>query len=87
MKTLIQKDTHTQIFTAALFIITKIQKQPQYPSRDEWIHKVCYTHTHRNITHLSKRIQPFATTWIDLRKYYAWCNKDKYSTLVLICEF
>ena len=37
------------MFIAALFIITKIWKQPKCPSTDEWIEKICvcvYTHTH-----------------------------------------
>ena len=31
-KTIICKDTCTPVFTTALFIITKTQKQPSYPS-------------------------------------------------------
>ena len=45
MKALIQKDTCTLMFTAALFTIAKICKQPKWPSIDEWIKKM-YTHTH-----------------------------------------
>ena len=40
-KTLTQKDTHTLIFIAALFIIAKVWKQPKCPSIDEWIKKMC----------------------------------------------
>ena len=36
-KTLIQKNINTPIFIAALFTITKIWKQPKWPSIDEWI--------------------------------------------------
>ena len=36
-KTLIQKDTCTPIFIAALFTIAKTWKQPKSPSTDEWI--------------------------------------------------
>ena len=43
-KTLLQKDTCTPMFTAALFTIGKIQKQPKCPSTDE--EYVVYTHTH-----------------------------------------
>ena len=39
MKTLIWKDKCTPIFTAALFTITKIWKQPKCLSTDEWIKK------------------------------------------------
>ena len=50
-KTLIQKDTCTPMFIAALFTIAKIWKQPKSPSTDEWIKKMwgvyvyIYTHT------------------------------------------
>ena len=36
-KTLIQKDTHSPVFTAVLFSIAKTWKQPKWPSTDEWI--------------------------------------------------
>ena len=37
MKALIQKDTHTPVFTGALFTTAQTQKQPRHPSREEWI--------------------------------------------------
>ena len=36
-KTLIQKNTSTPMFTAVLFTIAKIWKQPKCPPVDEWI--------------------------------------------------
>ena len=60
-KTLIQKDTCTPMFIAALFTIAKIWKQPKCPSTEEWIKKmwgvcVCvHTHTH---THTHNGILP-----------------------------
>ena len=39
-KTLIQNDTRTPIFTAALFTIAEIQNQPHCPSTDKWIKKM-----------------------------------------------
>ena len=44
MKTLIQKDTHTSMFKAALFTIAKIWKQPIWQSTDKWI-KTWYLYT------------------------------------------
>ena len=47
-KRLIRKDVCTPMFIAALFIVAKIWKQPQCPSIDEWIKKMCvyiYIHT------------------------------------------
>lgn len=34
------KDTRAPMFTAALFTITKIQKEPKHPSIDGWIKKI-----------------------------------------------
>ena len=39
-KTIIQKDTCTSMFTAALFTIAKTWKQPICPSTDEQIKKM-----------------------------------------------
>ena len=44
-KTIIQKDTCTPMFTAALFTIAKTWKQPKCPSTDEWIKKMWYVYT------------------------------------------
>ena len=37
-KTLIKKDTCTQMFIATLFVIARTWKQPKYSSIHEWIH-------------------------------------------------
>ena len=39
-KTIIQKDTYTPLFIAALFTIARIWKQTKCPSTDEWIKKI-----------------------------------------------
>ena len=39
-KTLIQRDTCTPMFIAALFTIAKICKPPKHPTIDEWIKKM-----------------------------------------------
>ena len=39
-ETKILKDTCIPLFTATLFTIAKIWKQPRCPSRDEWIRKL-----------------------------------------------
>ena len=44
-KTLIQKNTSTPMFIAALFTVTKIWKQPKCPSVDEWIKLLWDTYT------------------------------------------
>ena len=44
-KTVIQKDTCTPVFIAALFLIARTWKQPKCPSEDEWIRKQWYIYT------------------------------------------
>ena len=43
-KTIIQKDTCTPMFIAALFTIAKTWKQPECPSTEEWV-KIWYMYT------------------------------------------
>ena len=40
-----ERDTCTPMFIEALFIISKIWKQPRCPSADEWIKKLWYIYT------------------------------------------
>ena len=44
-KTIIQNDTYTPMFIAALFTIAKTWKQPRCPSTNEWIKKMWCIHT------------------------------------------
>ena len=44
-KTKIQNNTCTPMFIAALFAITKIQKQPKCPLTEHWIKKIWYIYT------------------------------------------
>ena len=44
-KTIIQKDTCTPTFIAALFTIARTWKQPKYPSTDERIKKMMQIYT------------------------------------------
>ena len=44
-KTIIQKDTCTPMFTAALFTTAGSWKQPKCPSTDEWMKKMWYIYT------------------------------------------
>ena len=44
-ETIIEKDSCTPIFIAALFTIARTQKQPRCPSTNEWIQKLWYIYT------------------------------------------
>ena len=66
-KTIIQKDTYTPKFTAALFTIAKTWKQPKCPLTEEWIKKMWYTYTMKCYLAIEQnKIMPFAATWMDL---------------------
>ena len=66
-QTLIQKDTHTSMFTAALFIIAKKWKKPKGSSAGEWTLKMWYRHTMEYYLAITKReTSPFSTAWMDV---------------------
>ena len=53
-KTLIEKNISTRMFTAALFTIAKIWKQPKCPSIDEWIKQLWDIYTMENYLAIRK---------------------------------
>ena len=64
---LIQKDTYTPVFIAALFTIGKTRKQFKCPSTDKQIKKAWCIHTMEYYSAIEKNeIMPFAATWMDL---------------------
>ena len=64
---MVQKDTYTPVFIAALFIIAKTRKQPKCPLTNEWIKKMWYVYTMEYYSAIKKNeIRPFAATWMDL---------------------
>uniref|UniRef100_A0A8D0UZR8 DUF1725 domain-containing protein n=2 Tax=Sus scrofa TaxID=9823 RepID=A0A8D0UZR8_PIG len=66
-KTMTQKQTHTPVFIAALYIIAKTWKQPNCPSTEEWIKKMWYIYTMEYYLAIKrKEIMAFAATWMDL---------------------
>ena len=63
---IIQKDTRTPNFTAALIAITRTQKQPKCPSAEEWVKKAWHVYTVEYYSTTKKNgIMPFAEIWMD----------------------
>ena len=89
MKTLFQKDTHTQC-SQQHFTIAKTWKKPKCLSTVEWIKKMWYICIQWNITKPQKKNEliPSAPTWIDLEivilSEVSQTEKDKYY-ISLIC--
>ena len=87
-KTIIQKDTCTPIFTAALFTTVRTWKKLKCPT-EEWIKKMWYIYTMEYYSAIKKnKIMPFAATWMDLEivilSEVNQTQKDKYM-ISLIC--
>ena len=88
-KNMIQKDTCTPMFGAALFTIAKTWKQPKRPLTDEWI-KMWYTYTMEHFSAIKKNeIMPLAATWMDLEiiilSEVSQTQKDQDHMILLIC--
>ena len=55
------------MFIAALFIVSKIWKQPKCPSRDEWIKKTWNIYTVEYYSAIKRnKIELFIVRWMDL---------------------
>ena len=90
-KTVIQRDTGTSVFTAALFIIAKSRKQPKCPSTDEWIKKTWYIYTMEQDSAVKRNeIMPLTTLWMQLEigllSAVSQKEKDRCRMTSLVCR-
>ena len=81
--TIIEKDTCTLMFIAALFTIAGTQKQPRCPLTDEWIKKLWYIHTMEYYpTMKRKTFESVLMRWMNLepimQSEVSQKGKDKY---------
>ena len=89
-KTIIQNDTCTPVFIAALFPIARSWKQPKCPSTDEWIRKMWYTYTMEYYSAIKRNeIGSFVETCLDLESVIqsevSQKEKNKCHILTHIC--
>ena len=90
-KTIIQKDTCTTMFIAALFTIASIWKQPKCPLTDEWIKKMWHIYTMEYYSAIKRsEIELFVVRWMDLESVIqsevSQKEKNKYHILTHIYE-
>ena len=80
-KTIIQKESCTTMFIAALFTIARTRKPPRCPSTDEWIKKMWHVYTMNEYYSAIKRneIELFVVRWLDLEIVIQSevCQKEK----------
>ena len=66
-KTIIQKESCTKMFIAALFTIARTWKQAKCPSTDEWIKKMWLIYTVEYYSAIKRnKIELFVVRWMDL---------------------
>ena len=88
-ETIIDRDTCTQMFVAALFIIARTWKQPRCPSADKWIRKLCYIYTMDYYSAIKKNIfESVLIRWMKLepiiQSEVSQKEKHQYSILTYI---
>ena len=87
-KTIVQKESGTTMFIAALFTIARTWKQPKCPSKDEWI-KMWHIYTMEYYSAIKRNeIELFVVRWMDLESVIqskvSQKEKNKYCMLTHI---
>ena len=88
-KTIIQKESCTKMFIAALFTIARTWRQPKCPSTDEWIKKMWCIYTMEYYSAIKKnKTELFVVSWMDLetviQSEVSQKEKNKYCMLTHI---
>ena len=77
------------MFTAVLFTVAKIWKQPKCPLIDKQINKLWYIYHGMLTSHKKNEILQFSTAWLDLDDItlgeVSQAEKDKHCMISLIC--
>ena len=88
-KTIIQKESCTTMFIAALFTIARTWKQPKCPLTDEWIKKIWYIYTMEYYSAIKRsEIESLVVMWMNLESVIqsevSQKEKNKYRILTHI---
>ena len=88
-KTIIQKESCTTMFIAALFTIARTWKQSKCPSTDEWVKKRWHIYTMEYYSAIKRnKIELFVVRWMDLESVIqsevSQKEKNKYRMLTHI---
>ena len=86
-KTIIQKESGTTMFIAALFTVARTWKQPKCPSTDEWIKKMWHIYTMEYYLAIKRNeIELSVVRWMDLETVIQSevSQKNKYHMLTHI---
>ena len=88
-KTIIQKESCTMMFIAALFTIARTRKQPKCPSTDEWIKKMWHIYAMEYYSAIKRNeIELFVVRGMDLESVIqsdvSQKEKNKYRMLTHI---
>ena len=88
-KTIIQKESYTTMFIAALFTIARTWKQPKCPSTDEWIKKIWHIYIMEYYSAIKRnKTELFVVRWMDLESVIqsevSQKEKNKYRMLTHI---
>ena len=68
LKTIIQNESCTTVFIAAVFTIARTWKQSKCPSTDEWIKEMWHMYTIEYYSAIKRnKIELFVVRWMDLR--------------------
>ena len=69
-KTIIQKESCTTMFIAALILIARTRKQPKCPLTDDWIKKMWHIYTMEQYSAIKRNdIELFVVRWMDLESF------------------
>ena len=86
-KTVIEKDTYTPVFTAALFTIARTWKQPRCLLADEWIRKLWYIYTMEYYSAIKKNaLESVLMRWVKLEPiiHSEVSQKEKHQCSILM---